>query len=116
MKILVIGDTSELLSLKTQKKYGSGCLLNDSNYQDCFDSEGVWYTALGDLEFDQIKLAALRCDHVEFMQGLEWHDMLALNATLVLCNHINHFNTVHGLDPHRPQLHLTQPIHLVRRI
>ena len=87
MKILVIGDNSSELATWTDEHHGSCLLLEQSNYKDCWDKSGVWFTGLGDLDFDQIKSVAMISDHVEFVDDLPWTDKFARTMTLVLCNH-----------------------------
>lgn len=110
MKILVIGDTSPSLAVWTEQQHGPCRLLDQNNYAECCDQNGVWYTALGDLEFDQIKSVALSSDRVQFVGGLEWKDPVALEMTLILCNHLRHFRKIEGLDPHVCNLYLTKPV------
>jgi hypothetical protein len=110
MKILVIGDNSSELATWTEKHHGSCLLLEQSNYKDCWDKPGAWFTGLGDLDFDQIKSVAMISDHVEFVNDLPWSDKFARTMTLVLCNHLRHFRQVAGIDPHTTDLYLTKPV------
>ena len=106
--ILVIGDTSEQLAAWTIDKFGSGQLANDSNYNSLADA--VYFTALGDLSFDQIKTLALSSDEIYFADDLPWLDNSALVKTNILCNHVAQFKPIIGFDKNSAELFLTVPV------
>lgn len=103
--ILVIGDTSELLATWTINKFGAGQLANNSNYSALVDA--VYFTALGDLSFDQIKTLALSAKEVYYVDNLPWIDKDALIKTQVLCNHLSQFRSIIGFTRVNPRLFLT---------
>lgn len=103
--ILVIGDTSKLLSTWTINKFGLGQLADSSNYNSLTDT--VYFTALGDLSFDQIKTLALLAKEVYYVDNLPWVDKDALIKTHILCNHISQFRPIIDFSPRSPTLFLT---------
>jgi hypothetical protein len=106
--ILAVGDTSKQLATWTINKFGSGQLVDSSNYNSLVDA--VYFTALGDLNFDQIKSLALSAEEVYFVADLPWNDQAALTSTQILCNHISQFKTVIGFTKKDSNLFLTVPV------
>ena len=106
--ILVIGDTSEQLANWTLNKFNSGTLASSSNYNSLTDA--VYFTALGDLNFDQIKTLALSADKVYYVSDLSWADKDALAKTNILCNHVSQFKSIIGFNKIPTELFLTVPV------
>lgn len=106
--ILLIGDTSSQLADYADKIFGGGQLIDNSNFLSTTNS--VYFTALGDLTFDQIKILALAARQVYFIEDLPWSDKEALVSTYILCNHLSQFITVHGVNKQSVERFLTVPV------
>lgn len=110
-KCLIIGDTSEHTLTQAQRLYASACLVNQTNFNQVIACRsGEFFSALGDLDFDQLKHLALSCDYVVLLNELPWIDARAYDQTKILCNHLSHFCTVQGFDPVAPPRFTTQSV------
>ena len=112
MSTLVVGDTSLETRNITVIKHGSGQLLDANNFFLAdFDSPTVYFTALGDLGFDQIVEAAMQAEHVEFLfDDLRWQDLGARYQTEILCNYLSHRRHIHGASDHQVDCRLTKSV------
>ena len=98
MSTLVVGDTSLATHNITVLRHGSGQLLDSTNFFLAdFDVPNVYFTALGDLGFDEIVDAAMQADSVEFLfDELAWPDQGARYQTEILCNFLSHHRPIIG--------------------
>ena len=104
MSTLVVGDTSLATRNITVLRHGRGQLLDSTNFFLAdFDVPGVYFTALGDLGFDEIVDAAMQADSVEFLfDELAWPDQGARYQTEILCNFLSHHRHIIGYS--RPNI------------
>jgi hypothetical protein len=112
MSVLVIGDTSLTTRNIAVLRYGSGELLDRNNFFLAdFAGATVYFTALGDLDFDQMVEAAMQCDTVDCVySNLEWSDQGARVQTEILCNFLSHRITVVGWELQVLDRGLTQSV------
>lgn len=98
-KCLYIGDTSEQTLVQAQQVYPAAQLVDQTNFKQVLDqSQGEFFSALGDLEFNQLKRLALSCQQVTLLTDLPWADAAAQTQTKILCNHLSHFCSVQGFS------------------
>jgi hypothetical protein len=95
--IVVVGDTSETLANWCKYHFGASVLLDSTNWRST-QSGQVYHTALGDLEFDQIKTVCLSAARVIYCHEVPWADQAAKHKTQQLLNHVSHFRTVENFD------------------
>jgi hypothetical protein len=92
-KILVIGDTSEYTKNYANSISASAELVGDHNFSEVVALPGgVFFSALGDLDFGNLKLLALTCDEIKIPDNLLGSIDNTLTSTLI--NHLSHFKPI----------------------
>lgn len=100
-KILVVGDTSERTCRYAQTIDPKAQLATVSNFDQALaSSTGVFFSALGDLSFAQIKTLAHTCNEIRV--DAEWVQV-ADHQSQVLINHLSYVIPVHGWSKLLPQ-------------
>jgi len=111
MNTLLIGNTSSETYVRSKRTYPNAQLLSYTNFSEFFtESSNVYFTALGDLNFDQIVQAALQAVTVEYLNDLVWNDNCAFIQTEILCNHISQFRPIVGKKCHDIRSYITADI------
>jgi|694.fasta_scaffold51989_5 hypothetical protein len=96
--IVVVGDTSPELAEWCAQHFGHSVLI-DLNNCHAVSLNGVYHTALGDVDFDTLKAVCLAASRVVYCDQVPWQDLAAKRKTQQLLNHVRHFRTVENFDP-----------------
>jgi hypothetical protein len=89
-KILVIGDTSDCTKIYADSIGDSATLVNNQNFSEVVAlTSGIFFSALGDLNFDNLKSLALTCDEIKIPNDLL--STVSNTSVNTLMNHLSHF-------------------------
>lgn len=96
MKIVVLGNTSQEFADWVHTNFINAKLVTSNNYQNALAHSGTYYTALGDLEFAQIRTLASSADKIIWCNNLIWEskDRSAFSDTIRLLNYLSHRHSV----------------------
>lgn len=96
MKIVVLGNTSQQFANWVHTNFTDAKLVNNTNYQDALAHDGTYYTALGDLEFVQIRTLVSSANKIIWCDKLTWkiEEKNTLSATIRLLNYLSHRHSI----------------------
>jgi hypothetical protein len=106
MKIVVLGNTSQGFADWVRANFINAKLVINDNYQNALAHRGTYYTALGDLEFAQIRTLAAGADKIVWCNNLTWEskDKNTLSATIRLLNHLSHKHSIENFTGDTPDI------------
>ena len=84
---ILVGDTSEYLARDSQSLCADSVLLSNKNYP--FRKKQVYFTSLGDLDYDCLYQLLTECDDIIYHPPVEWDDINTKIMTERLLKKIN---------------------------